>query len=66
MTTTSFASDAEHKREIKQALNELTNGDLLDASKKFFNVLGYVSERTLYLSGVPEDFAPPPPPPPKN
>ena len=42
--------------EIRTALAGMASDDLRSGSKRLLNTLGYVSERTLEASGLPEDF----------
>ena len=44
------------KEEISQVLNALKDGELRDQARKFFNTLGYSSERTLVLDGKSRSF----------
>ena len=44
------------KEHIRVALTDMPNKNFLSATRDFLDVLGYQSERTLELSGDPEDF----------
>ena len=44
------------KEHIRVALTDMPNKNFLSATRDLLNVLGYQSERTLELSGNPEDF----------
>ena len=50
-------SDPQHKAAIKEALNRLTTGDLVENGRNLLNTLGYRSERVLALeSNTAEAF----------
>ena len=44
------------KEEIRQALKAFKGGNLSERARGFFNILGYLSERTLELGGEPQSF----------
>ena len=44
------------KEHIRVALTDMPNKNFLSATRYLLDVLGYQSERTLELSGDPEDF----------
>ena len=44
------------KEEIRQALKAFKGGNLHERAREFFNILGYLSERTLELGGEPQSF----------
>ncbi len=49
-------SHGDLKKRIQSTLTNVPNKNFLSVTKDFLNVLGYQSERTLELSGHPEDF----------
>ena len=56
MTETSPKTNTVRKEEIRQALKAFKGGNLHERAREFFNILGYLSERTLELGGEPRSF----------